>query len=111
MNGEAMRMNSEPRCKTSQPGWYNQPLSAIATFYAFPLTSPSFQSPRAHTSNFSPLLPLNIFIPLLYIKRTFGFIHVLSIKKIIKTVLNKKPNNLHNKYKTFHINTLHFNTP
>ena len=41
-------------CKVGQPGACNQALSSIAKFYAFPLTSPIFQSSRAHTQNFSP---------------------------------------------------------
>ena len=41
-------------CKASQPSSCNQALSSIARFYALPLTSPIFQSHRAHTQNFSP---------------------------------------------------------
>ena len=36
-------------CKVGQLGACNQALSSIAKFYAFPLTSPIFQSSRAHT--------------------------------------------------------------
>ena len=54
-------------CKAFQPGSCNQALSSIVRFYTLPLTSPIFQSSRAHTQNFSPP-PLTSSYPLLYIK-------------------------------------------
>ena len=49
-----VQLRCEDLCKASQSVSCNQALSSTARFYALPLTSPIFQSPRAHTQNPSP---------------------------------------------------------
>ena len=49
-----VELRCQELCKGSQPGLCNEAPSSTATFYALPLTSPIFQSSRAHTQNFTP---------------------------------------------------------
>ena len=60
----------------------------LARLYAFPLTSPIFQSPKAHTQNFSPPPPPpNIFIPFSILNKRLA----LSMSIQILSKISEKP--------------------
>ena len=70
-----VKLRCRDLCKANQPCSCNQAHSSIARFYALLLTSPVFQSLRAHTQNFTPPPPPNIFTPAVSISNErFGLI-------------------------------------
>ena len=77
----------------------------LARLYAFPLTSPIFQSPKAHTQNFSHPPPPNIFIPFSILNKRLA----LSMSIQILSKISEKPS-LTESLTTLKISTSIFST-
>ena len=94
-----VKLRCRDLCEANQPGACNQAHSSIARFYTLLLTSPVFQSLRAHTQNFtSTLPPPNIFTPAVSISNELlalsCSLHTNIIKNKRKRAPNRKPNNV-----------------
>ena len=92
-----VKLRCRDLCKANQPCSCNRAHSSIARFYTLLLTSPVFQSLRAHTQNFTPPPP-NIFTPAVSISNELlalsCSLHTDIIKNKRKRVPNRKPNNV-----------------
>ena len=86
-----VKLRCRDLCEANQPGACNQAHSSIARFYTLLLTSPVFQSLRAHTQNFTSTLPppTSSHPPSLY-QMNFWPYHVLSIQ-ILSKISEKEP--------------------